>query len=140
MNQNPRWRACWTNTVFTITAKPFASAVGQELMDQLFYFFTSIGTYNMDINHTAESQLEDEQLDDTLLPNTSDSSKRHADFQQHLADFEATADMNSQPIGRALTFVVADTLAITAMLGDAIKQAMPRTPATLDDVDRVKGP
>ena len=94
----------------------------------------------MDINHTAESQHEDEQLDDALLPNTSDSSKRHTDFQQHLTDFEATAETNPEPIGRALTYIIADTLAITAMLGDAIKQASPGTPATLDDVARVNGP
>ena len=93
----------------------------------------------MDFNHTTNSLHDDEQLDDALVPETSNPSKRRADFQQHLADFEASAETNSEPIGPALTYTTADMLAITAMLGDAIKQAMPETP-TLDDFDRVKGP
>jgi hypothetical protein len=92
----------------------------------------------MDINHTTESQYEDEQLDDALALDTSNSSKRRADFRQHLADFEATAETNPEPIGPALTYIVSDTLEITATLADAIKQALPATP-TLDDVERVKG-
>ena len=94
----------------------------------------------MDFQHTVDSQDEDAQLNDALTPEPTDASEHRAAFQRHLADYEAAAETNADPIGQALSHIIADTMEITATLGDAIKQALPTAVATLDDLEQVKSP
>jgi len=93
----------------------------------------------MEINHTPESEYEDEQLDGVLSPNTAARAKRHADFEQDLADFEADTKPNSDPLERMIKYVVSDTLTIALICGDAIKEAFP-SGAKLEEINRAKGP
>lgn len=80
----------------------------------------------------------DEQLDDSLRQEITVSSQRYAAFEQQLADFEATADSNPSPIGRPLTFVIANTMDIAVKMGDMIRNSLPETP-TIDDLERHQG-
>jgi hypothetical protein len=93
----------------------------------------------MDLEHTQESQDADALLDNSLAQETTGSTDRQAAFMQQLADFEATAETNSSPLGGALVLVLADTMIMSRMLSDAVRRALPETPE-LDDLERVKGP
>src|SRR5687767_11929883 len=94
----------------------------------------------MDIEHTADSEIADEELDHSLTSDDGDNGKRQLELKHQLAAYEESGGRDFSLLMGPVANLTATAVEITAGFGNAIKVNLAETNGTLEDFEQIKEP